>query len=165
MKLHLSSLTLQNFFSITNSLDKIKVIIEDEDQALLLLCSLPSSYKSFREAIIYGCKSTITINEVKEHLLNKDKIDNQLTSKSHRDDSEQAHFTKEKSNNGSFMGNLKHKNLVCNRCHKKGHIRVDCWSLKKKQQDANVTEVAERDEDKCDILYVTDSGVHKYQFQ
>ena len=58
-------------FSIINDLGKIEVKIEDEDQALLLLYSLPSSYKSFREASIYGGKSTI---KVKEHLLNKDKL-------------------------------------------------------------------------------------------
>ena len=63
------------FTSIISELDKIEVKIEDEDQTLLLLCLLPSSYKSFREAIIYGGKSTIKVNEVKEHLLNKDKID------------------------------------------------------------------------------------------
>ena len=40
---------------------------------------LPSSYKSFRKAIIYECKSTIKANEVKEHLLNKDRIDTHLT--------------------------------------------------------------------------------------
>ena len=51
------------FSSIINDLDKIEVKIEDEDQALLLLCSLPSSYNSFREAI-YGDKSTIKVNEV-----------------------------------------------------------------------------------------------------
>ena len=45
---------IAEFFSIINDLDKIEVKIEDEDQALLLLCSLPSSYKSFREATIYG---------------------------------------------------------------------------------------------------------------
>jgi len=111
------------FFSIINDLAKIEVKIEDEDQALLLLCSLPSSCKSFREVIIYGDKSTIKINKVKEHLLNKNKIDNQLTGESHRDDSEQVHFSKKKSNN---MGNPKHKNMVCNWCHKKGHIRADC---------------------------------------
>ena len=75
MKVHLSSLTLQNFFFIINDQDKIEVKIEDEEQSLLLPCSLHSSYKSFREAIIYGGKSTIKVNEVKEHLLNKDKID------------------------------------------------------------------------------------------
>jgi len=63
------------FSSIINDLDKIEVKIEDEEQALLLLCSLLSSYKSFREAIIYGGKSTIKANKVKKHLFNKDKID------------------------------------------------------------------------------------------
>jgi len=83
------------FFSIINDLDKIKVKIKDEDQALLLLCSLPSLYKSFREAIIYGGKLTIKVNEVKEHLLNKDKIDTQLTGESHHDDSGQVHYSRE----------------------------------------------------------------------
>ena len=40
------------FSSIINDLDKIEIKIEDEDQTLLLLCSLPSPYKSFRETII-----------------------------------------------------------------------------------------------------------------
>ena len=74
------------FFSIINNLDKIEVKIEDDDQALLLLCFLPSSYKKFRETIIYGGKSTIKIKEVKEHLLNKDKSDKQLIGESHHDD-------------------------------------------------------------------------------
>ena len=64
---------IAEFFSIINDLHKIEVKIKDEDQALLLLCSLPSSYKSFRKVIIYGGKSTIKVNEVKEHLPNKDK--------------------------------------------------------------------------------------------
>jgi len=116
---------IAEFFSIINNLDKIEVKIEDDNESLPLLHSLPSSYKSYREAIIYGGKSTIKVNEVKEHLL-KDKIDNQLTGKSYRDDSEQVHFSKEKSNNGSSTGNSKHKNLKCNLCHKKGHIRAEC---------------------------------------
>ena len=36
---------IAEFFSIINDLDKI----EDENQTLLLLCFLPSSYKSFSE--------------------------------------------------------------------------------------------------------------------
>ena len=87
-----------------NNLDKIEVKIENEDQALLLLCSLPSSYKSFREAIIYGDKSTIKVNEVKENLLNKDKIDTQLTGESHHDYFGQVHYSRENSNNESFTG-------------------------------------------------------------
>ena len=85
---------IADFFSIINDLDKIEVKVEDVNQALLLLCSLPSSYKSFRKAIIYGGKSTIKVNKVKENLLNKNKIDNQLIDKAHRDNFGQVHFSK-----------------------------------------------------------------------
>ena len=85
---------IAKFSSIINDLDKIEVKIEDEDQELLLLYSLLSSYKSFR-AIIYGSKSTVKVNKVKEHLLNKDRIDIQLTGESQSDDFEQVHFSKE----------------------------------------------------------------------
>ena len=81
---------------IIYDLDMIEIKIEDENQALLLLYYLLSLYKSFRESIIYGDKSTIKVNKFKEHLLNKDKINNQLTSESHRDDSGKVHFLKEK---------------------------------------------------------------------
>ena len=67
-----------------------------------------------------------------EYLLNKDKIDKQLTGESYHDDSGQTHFIKEKSNNESSMSNPKYKNLVCNWCHKKKHVRADCWAHKKK---------------------------------
>ena len=52
MKVHPIKSYIAEFFSIINDVDKIEVKIEDEDQALLLLYSLPSSYKSFRETII-----------------------------------------------------------------------------------------------------------------
>jgi len=55
--------------------------------------------------------------------------------------------------------NPKHKNLVCNWCHKKWHIRADCWTRKKKQPITSVAELAEGDEEKCDVLSVTDRSV------
>ena len=36
---------------------------------------------------------------------------------------------------------------MCNYCHKKGYIRDDCWLRKKKQSDANVTELIGEDEE------------------
>ena len=138
---------IAEFFSIINDLDKIEVKIEDENQALLLLYSLPSLYKNFRKAIIYEGKSITKVNKVKEHLLNKDKIDTQLTGKSHPDDSRQVHYSRKKSNNESSTGNSKHKNLTCNYCHKKGHIRSECWIRKKKQPDVNITELVRGDEE------------------
>ena len=76
---------------------------------------------------------------------------------SHRNNFRHAHFTKKKSNNGSSISNSKYKYLMCNWCHKKGHIKAD--SLTRKRQNANVTELSEGDEDKCDILSVSDRSV------
>ena len=98
------------------------------------MCSLPSSYKRFREANIYGGKSTIKVNKVIEHLLNKDKIDTQLTDESHHDNSGQVHYSKEKSNNGSFTDNSKHKNLMCNYCHKKSTLDLGVGFEKRNNQ-------------------------------
>lgn len=45
---------LNKFNSILLDLENIDVKIEDEDQALLLLCSLPPSFKHFRKTLLYG---------------------------------------------------------------------------------------------------------------
>ncbi|MFQ6667948.1 hypothetical protein Gotur_033797 [Gossypium turneri] len=46
------------FITLLNDLKNVEVHIDDADQAMLLLCYLPPSYKSFRETLIYG--STVT---------------------------------------------------------------------------------------------------------
>ena len=46
-----------------------------------------------------------------------------------------------------------------NYCHKKGHIKSECWLQKKIQPDANVTELVARDEEQCDVLFVTDRSI------
>lgn len=115
---------ITEFTFIINKLDKIEVKIEDEDQELILLCFLPSSYKSFRKVIVYGSKQSIKVNEAKEYMF-KDKINKLLTCELHCDDSSQVFFAMEKSNNRRSTGKSKYKDLVCNYCHKKGHIRVD----------------------------------------
>ncbi|MBA0850271.1 hypothetical protein Goshw_027708, partial [Gossypium schwendimanii] len=48
---------------------------------MLLLCSLPSSYKSFRDTIIYG-RDKLSFEDVKSHLLSKDKLNNEFDSDS-----------------------------------------------------------------------------------
>ena len=46
-------------------------------------------------------------------------------------------------------------------CHKMGRIRADYWTQKKKQPDTSVVELAARDEEKCDVLSVTDKSIGK----
>ncbi|MBA0860604.1 hypothetical protein Goshw_019287 [Gossypium schwendimanii] len=52
---------------------------------MLLLCSLPPSYKSFKETLIYG-KDKLSFEDVNSHLLSRDKLDNEsgLDSKTNR---------------------------------------------------------------------------------
>ncbi|MBA0853727.1 hypothetical protein Goshw_021349 [Gossypium schwendimanii] len=44
---------------------------------MLLLCSLPHSYKSFKETLIYG-RDKLSFEDVKGHLLSRDKPNNEF---------------------------------------------------------------------------------------
>ncbi|KAG8502380.1 hypothetical protein CXB51_000443 [Gossypium anomalum] len=68
---------ISQFITLLNDLKNVEVHIDDEDQAMLLLCSLPPSYKSFRETLIYG-RDKLSFEDVKGHLLSRDKLDNEL---------------------------------------------------------------------------------------
>ncbi|MBA0760232.1 hypothetical protein Gotri_022991 [Gossypium trilobum] len=60
------------------------VKIGDKDHTMLLLCSLSSSYRSFRETMIYG-RDKLSFEDVKGHLLSKEKLDNEFGSDSKED--------------------------------------------------------------------------------
>ncbi|KAK5772274.1 hypothetical protein PVK06_048555 [Gossypium arboreum] len=68
---------ISQFITLLNDLKNVEVHIDDEDQAMLLMCSLPPSYKSFKETLIYGIDK-LSFEDVKGHLLSKDKLDNEL---------------------------------------------------------------------------------------
>ncbi|KAG8479118.1 hypothetical protein CXB51_029811 [Gossypium anomalum] len=68
---------ISQFITLLNDLKNVEVHIDDEDQAMLLLCSLPPSYKSFRETLIYG-RDKLLFEDVKGHLLSRDKLDNKF---------------------------------------------------------------------------------------
>ena len=98
------------FIFIINELDKIEVKIENRDQ-IFYYCIL---YLLHTRAL--GKLSSMEANELSRSMRLRiiysiRKIGNQLTGESHHDDSGQAHFSKEKSNNESSMGILKHRNL------------------------------------------------------
>ncbi|KAL5795047.1 hypothetical protein ACOSP7_003641 [Xanthoceras sorbifolium] len=85
----LYSLRMSEGTSLGSHIDEFEYLImdlqnldvEDEDQALLLLCSLPSSYRHFRETMLYG-KDTISLKDVKTVLETKEKIDHDITGQS-----------------------------------------------------------------------------------
>ena len=64
---------ISEFKEIISDLAAMEVKYEEEDTALMLLCSLPNSYTNFRDTILYS-RDTLTLNEVDEALNSKEKL-------------------------------------------------------------------------------------------
>jgi hypothetical protein len=123
---------LDEFNSILNDLKRMVDKIDDEDMAILLLCSLPPSYKNFRESFIIG-REELNLEDVKAALLSKELLEKQ-TGDSEGTSSHDIAFLASENSVRDGGGKAKHKNLTCNYCHKKGHIKADCLKLKNKKQ-------------------------------
>ncbi|KAG8474630.1 hypothetical protein CXB51_031256 [Gossypium anomalum] len=144
---------ISQFINLLNDLKNVKVHINDEDQALLLLCSLPPSYKSFRETLIYG-KDKLSFEDVKGHLLSKDKLDNRFGLDSKAD--KQA----------SVLVASKKRDKRCRYCKKLGHVKADCYKLRNKRAaESNEKDLAGAnlvDESGDDFLLVSTSDNSKF---
>nr|GEW95506.1 retrotransposon protein, putative, Ty1-copia subclass [Tanacetum cinerariifolium] len=64
---------------------RIKPDIDDEDKAVLLVISLPASYKHFKEIMLYGNHETLSFDDVKSALLSKQKNDDDVELESERE--------------------------------------------------------------------------------
>ncbi|KAG8489165.1 hypothetical protein CXB51_017148 [Gossypium anomalum] len=61
------------FKEILSNLEAMKVQYDKEDLGLILLCSLPPSYSTFRDTILYS-RESLTIDEVYDSLTSYDKM-------------------------------------------------------------------------------------------
>ena len=159
LKSHISEYT-----ALLNDMERIGIKTDDEDKAMVLLCSLPNSYKVFKETILHS-RDSLTFYDVKNNLLIKSDIDLDSTKagSSHQDVGliVERGRQKEKSHHiNKSRSRSKHRNLTCNYCKKMGHIKADCFKLKNKQQasqkdvsteEANVAE----SESEGDLLIVS----------
>ena len=128
---------LDKFDSLVMDLENIDAKIDDEDKALLLLCSLPQSFKHFRDTLIYG-KETVSYQEIKSALKSKEQIDKNITGESRENQAEglvvRGRMDKREfySSRSKSRSKSRHRNLECRYCHKMGHIKSDCFKLKNK---------------------------------
>ncbi|MFQ6622696.1 hypothetical protein Gotur_002754, partial [Gossypium turneri] len=121
---------INQFITLLNDLKNIEVQIDDEDQTMLLLCSLPHSYKSFMETLIYG-REKLSFEYVKGHLLSRDKLKNEFGSDSKVD------------RVASILVTSKKRDKRCRYCKKLGHVKPDCYKLRNKRVvESNKEDVA-----------------------
>ncbi|KAG6433809.1 hypothetical protein SASPL_105426 [Salvia splendens] len=130
---------LDRFDSVIIDLENVDVKVSEEDQAILLLCSLPPSLKHFRDTMIYG-KDTISYSSVKSALKSKEQIDRDITGESSSGQAEGLFVrgrpeSKDFENRSKGKSKSKHANKKCNYCKKKGHIKADCFKLKNKEKN------------------------------
>ena len=124
---------LNEFNSILVDLENMDTKIEDEDKAILLIVSLPPSYKHFKEIMLYSNSNTISFEDVKSNLLSKEKFDLDIHA-----ESAEGLVLRGKTENGNGKSRSKSKNphagKTCNYCRKLGHIVANCWQLQKKRE-------------------------------
>ena len=103
--------------NIVSELEAIGVKVEDEDKALRLILSLPSSYEHMKPILMYG-KETLKYADVTGKLLLEEK---RLESSSHTSSSEGMVLVCGK---GKKKYSL--KTPVCWRCGQSGHVKRNC---------------------------------------
>ena len=78
---------ISKFNSCISNLSKLDAKISSKDQVILLLSSLPPSYKTFRDIILYCNLDQIDIENMKELLISKEQLVNKRNAFSHNDKS------------------------------------------------------------------------------
>ncbi|KAG8474939.1 hypothetical protein CXB51_031653 [Gossypium anomalum] len=123
----------------------MEVQYDKEDLGLILLCSMPPSYSTFRDTILYNSKS-LTVDEVYESLTSYDKMkhlvvkpDSQGESiiacgRQDRNVDNNRGRTQERDPRSKSKGRSKSSNRgkTCNFYRKKGHIKYECYKLQNK---------------------------------
>ena len=112
---------LTEFNKIFDDLENIEVHLEDEDKFILLLCSLPRSFESFKDTMLCGKEGNITSEEVQTTLLTK--------SKDLRTGENGDGLSVSRGNGGGRGNQIKSGNkpkFKWFNCNKMGHFMKDC---------------------------------------
>nr|GEW22460.1 retrovirus-related Pol polyprotein from transposon TNT 1-94 [Tanacetum cinerariifolium] len=128
---------LDEFNTILIDLENLDVDVNDEDKVILLVISLPASYKHFKEIMLYGNRETLSFDDVKFALLSKQKYDDDVEPESGeglvargRSSDRGESSNKNKKHRSQSRG--KYSNKSCKYCKKLDHIVFDCYKLKNK---------------------------------
>ncbi|KAG8473064.1 hypothetical protein CXB51_035003 [Gossypium anomalum] len=133
------------FKEILSNLEAMEVQYDKKDLGLILLCSLPPSYSTFRDTILYS-REPLTVDEVYDFLTSYDKMkhlvvkpDSQgegliVRGRQDRNADDDRGRTQERNPRGKSKGRSKYSNRgkTCNFYKKEGHIKSKCYKLQNK---------------------------------
>uniref|UniRef100_A0ACD5WKD8 Uncharacterized protein n=1 Tax=Avena sativa TaxID=4498 RepID=A0ACD5WKD8_AVESA len=160
---------LSLFREIISDLQSMEVKYDDEDLALLLLCSLPSSYTHFRDTMLL-IREKITLDEVQDALKQREKMKSMVqtdgaSSKAEalqvRGRTEQRfnnHGNRDKSKDGRGRSKSKGKDKFCRYCKKSNHVIDDCWKLQNKDKRNGTYQPKDKDQGNGKAAVVSDSS-------
>jgi hypothetical protein len=129
---------LNEFNSICVDLESLDVKIDDEDKAILLVVSLPPSFKHFKEIMVYENHTSLTFENVKSNLLSKEKfdVDSRYESKDEcfivRGRTQQAGSSNKPKSRSKSRD--RKSNTSCRYCKADNHVISQCPKLKNKKE-------------------------------
>ncbi|KAE8714902.1 hypothetical protein F3Y22_tig00110187pilonHSYRG00229 [Hibiscus syriacus] len=125
------------FNQIVSDLARLDVKIEDEDRAMILLCSLPPSYEHMVTTLTYG-KETINVEEItaallahnqRKHNAGESSQADSLYVKGNRDRGRKPEKAGSEKRNSRSKSRDK-KTIHCYKCKEAGHMKRDCPKIK-----------------------------------
>lgn len=142
---------LNEIQSIVNQLAAMKMVLDDELQALLLLSSLPDSWETLVVSLSNSAPDgVVSMNQVTSSLLNEEiRRKSSGSSHSHALVTENRGRSKSRQpqNRDKSRGKSKaKKDISCYHCGKSGHIKRECRKLKREQKEGRTNEKQEKNE-------------------
>ncbi|KAG8482894.1 hypothetical protein CXB51_024220 [Gossypium anomalum] len=133
------------FKEILSNLETMEVQYDKEYLGLILLCSLPPSYSTFRDTILYS-RESLTVDEVYDFLTSYDKMKHIVVKPDSQGESLIAHGRQDRNaddNHGRTQernprskskdrSKSSNKGKTCNFYKKKGHIKSEFYKLQNK---------------------------------
>lgn len=157
IKTHLSV-----FDDLLMKMKSVELKVDEEQKAMILLCSLPERYTGFANSLIYG-RDTLTLDDVKTGLLSEELRDQMkefgVGDSSGGSNSSSGLFVERgraekkvknyrgRSNSRKPHWRSKSKDGRCHHCKKPGHWKRDCPDLEKKTEGSSSIAMEKDDSD------------------